>query len=91
MMRMKCEMVNDEPYDQTPYPITDMKVGDWAVIELQKTKKLAFDPAMFGCAVTKLQENRNCVFTNTGQRDMTCFNYLVRNFKHGECLKIRRA
>ena len=90
-MQMEYELVHDEDNEQTPYPIADMEVGDWAVILWAKSRSCAFNAALFGCAVIKLHEDQNYVFTDKGQRDITCTNYLVRDFKHGECLKIRRA
>ena len=91
-MQMEYELVHTEPSEPQQYPMTDMKVGDWAVIVGEKSRSsTAFNAALFGCVVMKLHEDQNYVFTDTGQCYVTGTNYTVRNFKHGECLKIRRA
>ena len=90
-MQMKYELVHDEANKPKQYPMTDMKVGAWAVIVKAKNEQHVFDALLFGCAVARLRENIYRVFTNTGQFDIDVTNYTVRDFRIGECLKIRRA
>jgi len=90
-MEMEYELVQDEASEPKPYPITDMQVGDWAVIVGAKSSQCDFETILFGCAVMRLSACLYCVFDDMGQRKIDGTNYLVRNFKHGEYLKIRRA